>query len=156
GSISNADFSGRGRMRARTTLTRSLRRTAHGWLDRALVRLGARDPLLPPRDLKIVGSGDFRAIGREFLRHLIQLADLRPWQAILDVGCGVGRMAAPLTGYLNCSGCYHGFDIVPEAIAWCRKQITPRFPNFHFQLADVYNPLYHPAGRCRAEDFSFP
>src|SRR5258707_11056648 len=105
---------------------RSLRRTAQGWLDRALVRLGVRDPLLPPRDLKFVGSGDFRAIGHEFLRHLIELADLRPWHAILDVGCGVGRMAVPLIGYLNGSGRYHGFDIVPDAIAWCRKQIAPR------------------------------
>src|SRR5205085_1691778 len=65
-------------------------------------------------------------------------------------------IAVPLTGYLNRSGCYHGFDIVPDGIAWCRKQISPRFPHFHFQLADVHNPLYHPAGRCPAEEFSFP
>jgi len=72
------------------------------------------------------------------------------------VGCGVGRMAVPLTGYLSPKGSYEGFDIVPAAIAWCVRSITRRFPRFHFQVADLYNKTYNPAGRYRAEDYPFP
>jgi len=34
---------------------------------------------------------------------------------------------------------YEGFDIVPEAITWCRRRITPRHPRFRFQVADIHN-----------------
>ena len=43
---------------------------------------------IPPDNLHCVGDGDFLAIGREFLGHLIQHADLTPTDTVLDVGCG--------------------------------------------------------------------
>ncbi len=65
-------------------------------------------------------------------------------------------MAAPLTKYLEPPGAYQGLDIVPAAIEWCKKTITPRYPHFRFQLIDVYNRAYNPTGRFRASDYKLP
>ncbi|CCK59571.1 Putative methyltransferase [Mycobacterium canettii CIPT 140070010] len=75
---------------------------------------------------------------------------------MLDVGCGSGRMALPLTGYLNSEGRYAGFDISRKAIAWCQEHITSAHPNFRFEVSDIYNSLYNPKGKHRSLDFRFP
>ena len=41
-------------------------------------------------------------------------------------------------------------------VTWCRRAITPRFPHFRFQHADLFNTEYNPRGRLRAEAFRFP
>jgi SAM-dependent methyltransferase len=103
-----------------------------------------------------VGGGDFRRSGRRFVGFFREFGKLRPEERVLDVGCGVGRMAAPLTEYLSEKGSYEGFDIVREGIKWCQKAITHRFPNFRFRVADLYNKTYNPKGRFKAIDFPFP
>jgi SAM-dependent methyltransferase len=120
-----------------------------------LDRLRRRDPLCPPRRLAgSVGDSDFIATGDEFLSHFVALAGLAPDERVLDIGCGVGRMARPLLGHLDERGSYDGFDLVPEAIAWCRE----RYPadRFRFALLDVHNARYHPAGTRPAEEARFP
>jgi SAM-dependent methyltransferase len=115
------------------------------------------ESLVPPADLvTFVGHGDYQRIGREFLDHFVRLGGLRPGERVLDVGCGSGRMAVPLTGYLGPGGSYEGFDVAEPAVEWCRREITPRHPNFRFRRADVYNSVYHPAGRTRPRCFRFP
>ena len=111
---------------------------------------------VPPDQLDFVGGGDFDEIGREFLRHFIEFGGLQPHHRVLDVGCGIGRMARPLTAYLSPTGSYEGFDVVGVGIDWCRGNITPRFPNFRFQLANVYSPGYHPRGLYEAAEYVFP
>lgn len=111
---------------------------------------------LPPEELIFVGDGDFVAIGNEFLRYFIDPGGLQPFHRVLDVGCGIGRMAIPLTRYLDTRGSYEGFDIVPAGIDWCRTHLTPRFPAFRFQHADIRNSSYNPEGRHRSEDYRFP
>ena len=118
--------------------------------------LAGRSGMIPPKSLSFVGKGDFVKIGREFRRHFIELAQLRPEHRVLDVGCGIGRMAIPLTEYLSPAGGYWGFDIVRKGIDWCSERITPKFPNFRFQHSDVYNKHYNPDGRVRACDYRFP
>jgi SAM-dependent methyltransferase len=116
---------------------------------------GRRDPLGPPRRLTVfVGAGEFRQMGEDFKRFFVELGGLKPEDDVLDVGSGIGRMAVPLLGYL--SGRYEGFDIYPAGVRWCQKQITPRYPNFRFQLADLKNELYNPNGRQSASDYRFP
>jgi SAM-dependent methyltransferase len=112
--------------------------------------------LVPPDHLNFVGSGDFLAIGNEFFGYFVELAGLKPHERVLDVGCGIGRMALPLTQYLNEQGSYEGFDVVPQGIDWCRSRIEPLFPRFHFQLANIRNSHYTPNGRDLAWEYRFP
>jgi ubiquinone/menaquinone biosynthesis C-methylase UbiE len=104
----------------------------------------------------LVGGGDFEKIGKEILQTLIEIGGLKPSERVLDVGCGVGRVAIPLTKYLKDNGSYEGFDVVPKEIKWCQKNISPRFPNFNFQLADVYNKAYNPYAKHEASKYKFP
>ncbi len=118
--------------------------------------LRGRNALVPPPSLLFVGDGDFLATGEEFKGYFVSLGSLKPDDRVLDVGCGVGRIAVGLTGYLSGGGSYEGFDIVPEGIEWCQRVITPRFPGFHFQVADIYNRGYNPHGKFRACEYRFP
>lgn len=119
---------------------------------------GRRDPLLPPARLMFVGGDrrDFRALGDKWLETFIHVADLEPHEQVLDVGCGVGRMAVALTGYLAPDASYDGFDIVRQGIEWCQRAITSRYPSFRFQHADLYNGEYNPRGTVQASEYRFP
>jgi SAM-dependent methyltransferase len=110
---------------------------------------------LPPKWLRDVGPSDFEETGKEFLGHFIELASLRPEECILEIGCGPGRMALPLVGYLN-EGRYVGVDVNARAIRWCRRSISSRSLRFDFHHADVVNSRYNPGGRILASDYVFP
>lgn len=120
--------------------------------DAALRR--SRDPLTPPRRLAFVGSGDFRTAGDELRELFVSLGGLRPDEDVLDVGSGAGRAAVGLTDWLQ--GRYEGIDVVPRGIEWCQRAITPHYPNFRFQVADIYNRHYNPLGRVSASEYRFP
>jgi len=125
-------------------------------IDLAETVLGLRDEFTPPRSKIFVGDASFRKPGEEFFRYFLELGGLKAGERVLDVGCGIGRMAVPLTKYLSSQGEYWGFDIVPEGIEWCQSRISPKFPNFHFQLLDIYNRNYNPGGTLRGQDCKFP
>jgi SAM-dependent methyltransferase len=117
--------------------------------------LDRRRELVPPHHLNFAGDGDFEAGGDEFLKYFVELGGLDPAHRVLEVGSGIGRMARPLTKYLS-TGSYEGIDIVPQGIEWCQKNISGRYPNFRFQLADVRNLMYNPRGRFEAAEYRFP
>jgi len=112
--------------------------------------------MVPPRMMYFVGDGDYKAVGLEFCRLFTEYGGLTPEHHVLDVGCGIGRMAVPLTGYLAGGGDYHGFDIVKKGVEWCQANITPRHPNFHFLHSDVRNRFYNPHGVYEAASYRFP
>ena len=122
-------------------------------------KTGRADPLVPPTRLMFDGPRGVRAYrdnGREFLSYFRSIGGLRPHEDVLDVGSGIGRKALPLTGFLAPTARYEGFDITPVGVEWCQQAITPRFPNFTFQLADVYNAHYNPSGSSSAAEYVFP
>jgi SAM-dependent methyltransferase len=136
-------------------LRRALRACYFLTLDGVDLCLRRRRDLVPPRWLNPIGDGDFESTGAEFLDHFIRLGGLQPSHHVLDVGCGIGRMARPLTKYLT-SGSYEGFDILPAGIQWCQKNIAVRHPNFRFTLADIRNQEYNARGLVTASDYRFP
>ncbi len=104
-----------------------------------------------------VGDGDFRAIGAEFLGHFIRIGGLREDSRVLDIGCGIGRMAVPLTQYLDPqAGRYDGIDPVEGGIDWCQRTIAPVYPNFAFQRLDIAHELYNPNGRISGKTLALP
>ena len=111
---------------------------------------------VPPPELIHCGDGDFRAIGLEFLNHLTGRAGLAPEARMLDLGCGVGRIALPLTQYLSAAGTYDGADVMQSSIRWCADAITPIYPNFRFHALDLRHPLYNPDGAEAAEAATLP
>ncbi len=124
------------------------------WLDARDRISGRSDRLVPPRRLDYVGHSDFVDTGNEFLGHFRDLAELQPSDRVLDIGCGIGRMARPLMGYLD-TGSYDGFDVDRDAIGWCRRRYR-RHHNARFQVADLFNARYNPNGAHRADEYRFP
>lgn len=118
--------------------------------------LGRRPDLVPPRRLMFMGTPDYVAVGDEFLGHFRALGKLEPHHRVLDAGCGIGRMARPLTAFLDERGSYEGFDVDAAGVAWCARHVTPRFPRFRFTRVDVRNDRYNPKGRVLPSELRFP
>jgi SAM-dependent methyltransferase len=117
--------------------------------------LGKHNELIPPRYLDFAGHGRFVEAGQEYVGYLRDLCGLQPQHRVLDIGCGIGRVGVALTKYLT-TGSYEGLDIVPSGIRWCQRNVTPKYPRFHFQVTDVYNKMYNPSGRFKSAEYKFP
>lgn len=141
-------------------MTSRLRRAAHAAkltaLDALDLLLRGRDPLTPSRRaVEYIGGSDFTVVGRHLAEIAVNIAGLGPHERVLDIGCGYGRIAVPLTRYLD-GGAYDGFDISRKAIQWCRSRISSRFSNFQFAHVDVRNGHYNRKGTIAPEEFVFP
>jgi len=110
--------------------------------------------LVPPKGKIFTGSGDFYAEGKEHVRFLKKHTKITPTATVLDIGSGIGRSAVGLTKYLSKQGSYFGFDVVPEGVAWCKKNISTQYSNFHFHFVDVHNDLYR-ASKEKASNLKF-
>ena len=130
-------------------------RTRLKWVRAAVLDAVApvTEPRVPARRHTTIGGGDFKRVGRAFADRLIR-EGLRPDDTLLDIGCGQGRMARPLVGYLT-GGRYEGFDIDARAVAWCREAYHD-VPRFAFTHADVFNARYNPGGATGDYRFPFP
>jgi SAM-dependent methyltransferase len=97
-----------------------------------------------------------RRVAEHYLPLFVELGGLRPDQAVLEPGCGTGRMAEALTGHLSPAGTYDGFDVVAKAVRWCSEHISSKHPNFRFEHVDVFNRAYNPKGNLDPTGFTFP
>jgi SAM-dependent methyltransferase len=146
-----------GRQRARLVYaTKSLARRLRWAIPDTLEGASRDGGLAIPRGIAFVGKGDFEKTGHEYLDLFKHLGSLEPNQRVLDIGCGIGRMAIPLLGYLDEVGSYSGFDVGKAMVKWCQKEITSRRSDFEFVWAPVYNRKYNPYGRVSGEEFKFP
>lgn len=111
----------------------------------------------PDPNSVFVGDGDYRAVGAEFLGHFIRKGGLRRDARVLDIGSGIGRMAVPLTQYLDPARArYSGIDPVAGGVNWCRQNITSRYPNFEFRHIDIAHDLYNPKGAVNGLTLTLP
>lgn len=123
--------------------------------ERLLHMVAPSLPDPPASFITLIGSG-FRDVALEFLGHFVEKGGLKPSDNVLDVGCGVGRMAYGLVNYLDSSARYEGFDIVPDLIAWAQQAISIPYSNFQFRQAPIYNSFYNPGGHLKPTEFTFP
>lgn len=145
-----------GRLYAYPRLVGAVKRVAYLPAD-MVDRIRRPDELRPPRSAGFfIGRGDYARVGRIYRQYFIDHGGLRPDEHVLDVGSGIGRMAVPLTTYLDDRGSYRGFDVSRAGVTWCQENITPRFPNFQFRHVDVFNRLYNPRGTITPADLQFP
>lgn len=119
---------------------------------------GNRNPHIPPRRLNFVGSEDFLNVANEFFGYFTSpyLGGVIPHHKILDIGSGIGRMAIPFIGYLSDEGAYDGFDIDKRGVDWCQKNLSAKYPNFHFEYVDLFNKYYNKSGQLSSSEFAFP
>ncbi len=110
----------------------------------------------PPAALRAgVGGSDFWKTGFELVALLTKHARLRNDDRVLDVGCGLGRVAYLLSAVLD-EGSYCGLEIVREYVDWCRENLGLDASRFEFLHADISNSMYNPRGSVTAEEFRFP
>jgi hypothetical protein len=137
--------------RLRAALGFRVRRARADAIDAVEAMSGRRNPLMPPRRLLTGDYSDYQRIGEEFLDLFVRLCRLRPDEAVLDIGCGPGRMAVPLTGYLSGDGSYRGFDIVTQEVRWCQSHITPAVPELPLRDRRRAQCSIQPEGSRRSE-----
>jgi SAM-dependent methyltransferase len=113
--------------------------------------------LIPPENLAICfGGGDFVGVGRSLLGLMREPGGLEPSMRVLDVGCGAGRIAYALAGFLDENGTYDGFDNFPLGVAWCAERYPLVRSSFRFRHANIFNSVYYPHSGVRASEFVFP
>src|SRR4051794_36700647 len=104
----------------------------------------AQEDLPPPDpDLHETGAHIDGQRGEMELR-LLEHFGMRPSSDILDVGCGIGRLAYECAPYLDDDATYTGLDIEPTVIDWLNANYAPRLPGFRFDLLEVFSGKYRP------------
>ncbi len=109
--------------------TRDLKTTYSGNVERLKSDLPFDEAM--QRSISGDFGGDFDVMGRvelAILRHY----DLKPTDHLIDVGCGSGRLALPLSSYL--AGRYSGFDVVDDLIDYARSMV--KRPDWRFEVID--------------------
>jgi SAM-dependent methyltransferase len=126
-------------------------------LRRSPARTPGIEELIPPKRVlpPYTRKGNFTKAGARFLRAAVD-AGLEPQHRLLDLGCGVGRLAIALSQYLDDRGRYVGLDTDRKAIRVCDEWIGSKLPNFSFVFADVYNTAYNPSAEAKAAQYRFP
>jgi SAM-dependent methyltransferase len=112
-----------------------------------------------PHELALLtgGGGDtFSIISDAHMRCLRRDADIQANHHILEIGCGIGRDAIPLSEFLSPVGSYIGIDIVKPSIDWCTENITSKHSSFRFVHFDIKEPLHNPHGTITSQAVSFP
>ena len=125
-------------------------------IARAMLRVFTRQPIPPLKYIVRTGVGN-----SIFFPHHYYLTAAYPiWMylfsrglasldsRIVDIGSGVGKSAVALRDFdylgQRFQGHYHGFDIDPGMVAWCREN----FPadRFRFTCLDMNSSVYNPEG----------
>ncbi|HET9162485.1 MAG TPA: class I SAM-dependent methyltransferase [Solirubrobacterales bacterium] len=111
---------------------------------------------LPPTWIRLGGHNfsddiDFLASAEQEIDRLEDGAGLRADSRLLDIGCGVGRLAIGLKRRYGTLSNYTGIDVDRARIRWCQKHIDADA----FVHLDLANARYNPSGAAINEHFRF-
>jgi SAM-dependent methyltransferase len=117
--------------------------------------------VLPAKHLRLCGSrfwddAYFLASAQAEVERLIRHLGLNRKSRVLDVGCGVGRLALGILSRVGEIEKYRGIDVSAPVIDWCGRYLTPEHPGFQFVHIDVHNPRYNPGGQTINPEFQLP
>jgi SAM-dependent methyltransferase len=128
--------------------------------DNELQFRASEEPDLIPTPVLMLQEADevleeWFAAGAEQSTLLRVLCGVDDMSHVLEVGCGLGRLAFALRRVLS-NGAYLGLDVVSNKIAFLRERFAEPYPSFHFEHLDVRNGFYHPDGTTSGALASFP
>lgn len=108
-----------------------------------------RKPVLPPGKYRMGGvhfkdDQAFIDTAVRDVRRLERTCGLTEQSALLDWGCGAGRLAVGVRERFGRVRDYHGVDIQPDLIGWAQANLAA--PGFRFTCLDVSNERYNPDG----------
>jgi SAM-dependent methyltransferase len=128
-------------------------------LIRDYVKSGAS--ITPPKYLRFGGKEFkedtfFLTSGRLGPQRLTERCTVTFESRILDIGCGVGRLAIGILNQMSKPPFYWGVDVDPGSIKWCRRHISSGHSSFHFTHVNVVNRRYNAYGAVADGSFRFP
>lgn len=128
-----------------------------------VVRKGAGLGHLPPYSVRVRANGisgqfggkGFARTGGAVVDLLEAHAGLAEGAAVLEVGCGCGRVPLAISERYK-EVRFTGMDIERTMLESCRA--NPRFAEvgYEFELLDVYSDTYNPTGKLAPEEYEFP
>jgi SAM-dependent methyltransferase len=129
--------------------------------DAEYPRYVAYQPELVPPPVLMASEGikvleEWFRWGEEWAVVLRAYAGLGRDSAVMEIGCGLGRIAFSLRYFLDQGGSYEGFEIVRAKIDFLKQRFEPAHRHFRFTWADVRNTHYNPGGKHSAADYRFP
>ena len=129
------------------------------WLGLDAVQHDGR--VLPAQHLRLCGQefrdhAYFLRSARAEADRLAEHCGLRQDSALLDIGCGFGRLAIGVLDRVGDIRDYRGLDVSAAAIAWCRRHVGAAHPSFQFTRVDVRNDRYNPGGEQITTAFRLP
>lgn len=111
---------------------------------------------VPNRRLRAsAGTADlamFLGIGDAWAHIVGRLLPRAP--AVLDLGCGCGKLARSLV--LNPQLSYLGVDLFQPSILWCRRAFAEHADRFRFEHFDGRSPFFNPEGTVAVVDYRLP
>jgi cyclopropane fatty-acyl-phospholipid synthase-like methyltransferase len=115
--------------------------------------------IIPPVRLRLGGHNferdqDYMDGATRDVQYLEQFAGLKEGDHILDIGCGVGRLATGLARRFGGRVDYVGVDVDSGRIAWCQKHLGSG--SAKFIAIDVANERYNPTGKKVDDRFELP
>jgi len=116
---------------------------------------------LPPASLRMRIGGKIILFSHKFfidsgtatIKDLSDRGFITPTSRLLEMGCGCGRNALALKGFLTGQGRYFGQDVDKSMIEWCSANLANE--QFTFALADIYSEVYNPKGKS-VNEYRFP
>jgi SAM-dependent methyltransferase len=114
---------------------------------------------IPVELIRLTGQSNPDAYDETTRAQMVQLERrdlLRPDLAVLDIGCGFGRIGIELGEVLGADGSYIGIDIIKPSIDWAREHLTSQRPSLHFEHLDIDDKLHNPDGSVDGDTVRLP